>query len=88
MEKESGAGIKTLRTDRGGEFTSHEFDKFCVDSGIKRQLTTIYTPQLNGVAERKSRSIMDMVKSILSHKKVPKNYMSLMQRERNWITKA
>lgn len=74
VEKENGATIGTLRTDRGGEFTSQEFDKICGDNGIKRQLTASYTPRQNGVAKRKNRSIMDMVRSMLSHKKIPKNY--------------
>lgn len=46
VEKETGLSIKCLRIDRGGggEFTSIEFNDFCKDNGIKRQLTTIYTP--------------------------------------------
>jgi transposase InsO family protein len=73
-EKESGNSLKTLRTDRGGEFTSHEFNDFCKENGIKRQLTASYTPQQNGVAERKNRFILEMVRSILSHKGIPKTF--------------
>lgn len=72
VEKETGCSIKGLRTDRGGEFTSHEFTAFCSEHGINRQLTAAYTPQQNGVAERKNRTIMNMVRSMLSGKKVPK----------------
>lgn len=54
FEKESSLRVKCLRTDRGGEFTSHAFNEFCSNEGIKRQLTTAYTPQQNGVAERKN----------------------------------
>ncbi|KAK9907798.1 hypothetical protein M0R45_000739 [Rubus argutus] len=72
VEKETGEFIKCLRTDRGGEFTSFEFNNFCKDNGIRRQLTTAYTPQQNGVAEGKNRTIMNMVRSMLSEKKVPK----------------
>ena len=39
VEKETGAFITCLRTDRGGEFTSNEFSEFCKAQGIKRQLT-------------------------------------------------
>lgn len=49
VEAESGNTIKCLRTDRGGEFTSSEFNEFCSSNGIKRQLTAAYTPQQNGV---------------------------------------
>ena len=44
VEKETGDFIRCLRTDRGGEFTSHEFKNFCKTNGISRQLTTPYTP--------------------------------------------
>jgi transposase InsO family protein len=74
VEKETGISIKGLRTDRGGEFTSKEFAEFCELHGIKRQLTAAYTPQQNGVAERKNRTIMNMVRSLLNSRKVPKNF--------------
>ncbi|BBH07042.1 ADP glucose pyrophosphorylase large subunit 1 [Prunus dulcis] len=57
---------------RGGEFTSKEFNVFCVDHGIKRQLTAAYTPQQNGVAERKNRTVLNMVRCLLSEKEMPK----------------
>lgn len=74
VEKESSLPIMCLRTDRGGEFNSAEFNEFCKLSGMKRQLTTAYTPQQNGVAERKNRIVMNLVRSILSEKKVPKPF--------------
>jgi len=51
VENETGLSIKCLRTNRGGEFNSKDFNEFCKQHGIKRQLTTAYTPQQNGVAE-------------------------------------
>jgi transposase InsO family protein len=45
VEKEMDAYIKCLRTDRRGEFTSQDFNDFCKENGIKRQLTATYTPQ-------------------------------------------
>ena len=74
VEKEAGASIQCLRTDRGGEFTSNEFTEFCKEHGINRQLTSAYTPQQNGVAERKNRTIMNMVRSMLVEKNMPKEY--------------
>ena len=74
VEKETGAFICCLRTDKGGEFTSLEFNAFCKINGISRQLIAAYTPQQNGVAERKNRTIMNMVRSMLSEKQVPKNF--------------
>ena len=63
-ESESGEKLKCFRTDRGGEFNYVEFEKFCDENGIKIQLTTPYSPQQNGVVERKNRSIMSCVRSM------------------------
>jgi hypothetical protein len=54
--------IKILRSDNGGEYTSKEFVSFCRDVGIKRELTTPYNPQQNGVAEWKNRTMLEDVK--------------------------
>ncbi|RVW38412.1 Retrovirus-related Pol polyprotein from transposon TNT 1-94 [Vitis vinifera] len=74
--------IKPVSNDRGGEFTSLEFNAFCKTNGISRQLTAAYTPQQNGVAERKNRTIMNMVRSMLSEKQVSKNFWP---KAVNWI---
>jgi len=74
VEQETGATIKTFRTDRGGEFVSQEFQAFCDASGIKRHLTAPYSPQQNGVVERRNRTLMEMTRSILKHMSVP-NYL-------------
>ena len=74
MEKETGNCIQSLRTDRGGEFTSQEFTDFCKEHGIQRQLTAAYSPQQNGVAERKNRTIMNMVRSMLTAKQIPQTF--------------
>ena len=44
VEVQSGCVLRTLRTDRGGEFTSRSFDEFCADNGVQRHLTAPYTP--------------------------------------------
>jgi len=72
VERESGCKIQCLRTDRGGEFTSNSFNEFCSIEGTKRQLTTAYTPQQNGVSERNNRTIMNMVRCLLAGRDVPK----------------
>jgi hypothetical protein len=57
--------IKILRSDNGGEYTSKEFVNFCKYVGIKRELTTPYNPQQNGVVERKNKTIMEAVKTMI-----------------------
>ena len=49
IENLSNKRIKTLRSDNSREYTSKEFEAFCKDAGIKRELTTPYNPQQNGV---------------------------------------
>ena len=45
-----GCKVDTLRSDRGGEYMSKDFNAFLADRGIKHQCTVPYTPQQNGVA--------------------------------------
>ena len=70
-EKETKATLKTLRTDRGGEFLSHEFRDYCDKNGINRHLTAPYSPQQNGVVERRNRTLLEMTRSLLKHMNVP-----------------
>ncbi|RVW83943.1 Retrovirus-related Pol polyprotein from transposon RE1 [Vitis vinifera] len=72
VEKQSGCYIKTLRSDRGMECTSSQFGNFCEDEGVERQLTIAYTPQQNGVVERKNQTVMEMAKAMLYEKGLPK----------------
>jgi len=76
VEKQAGVPIQILRTDRGGEYTSKEFAEFCNEQGIQRQLTASYTPQQNGVAERKNQTIISMVRSVLSERKVQRVFLA------------
>ena len=74
VAKETEDFIRCLPTDRSVEFTSHEFNNFSKTNGISRQLTAPYTPQQNCAAQRKNITIMNIVRSILSEKPVPKNF--------------
>ena len=57
VENKTEAKIKCLGSHNGGEFTSKEFDLFYKNHGIKRQFSAARTPQQNGVAERKNRTV-------------------------------
>jgi hypothetical protein len=76
VENLSERKIKILRSDNGGEYTSNEFGSFCRDVGIKRELTTPYNPQQNGVAERKNRTIMEAVKTMIHDQDLPMHLFS------------
>ena len=74
IEKESGYEIKSLRSDKGGEFTSKEFNDFCESHEIRRPLTVPRSPQQNGVAKRKNRAILNMARCMLKAKNMPKEF--------------
>ncbi|MCO5550055.1 hypothetical protein L7F22_003534 [Adiantum nelumboides] len=57
-----------------GEFLSENFARWCKSEGIRRQLTTPYTPSQNGVVERKNRTIMEMARAMLAHASLPRSY--------------
>jgi hypothetical protein len=70
-ELESGQKMRTLRTDRGGEFTSKEFMEFCADRGTTRHLTAPYSPRQNGVVERRNQTVVGMARSMLKGMGMP-----------------
>jgi transposase InsO family protein len=63
--------VKILRTDRGREYLSDLFKGYCEEKGIKRHLTVPHTPQQNGVAERRNRTLLDMVRSMMAQANLP-----------------
>ena len=74
VENQSGRTIKVLRSDNGKEYTSNQFTKYCEEEGIGRQLSVGYTPQQNGVSERKNRTVMEMAKSMIHAKGLLKSF--------------
>lgn len=71
VERGTECSIKILRTDRGGEFCSKEFTSFCEEAGIQRHYTAPYTPQQNGVVERRNRTVVAMTRSFLKESGLP-----------------
>ncbi|GKV53225.1 hypothetical protein SLEP1_g59761, partial [Rubroshorea leprosula] len=74
VEKESGFKIQALRSDRGGEFTSKEFQEFYAANGVRHFLTAPGSPQQNGVVERKNKTILNMARSMMKTKKMPREF--------------
>ena len=70
------AKIKIFRSDNGGEYTSFTFKKHLEKHGILHQTSCPYTPQQNGVAERKNRHLMEVARSMMFHSNVPKRFWS------------
>lgn len=65
VENATGNYIKVLRSDRGGEFLARAFQDVCDKAGIRRHFIAPYSPQQNGVVERKNRSVMEMARALL-----------------------
>lgn len=57
--------ISRLKADNGGEYTSNEFKRYCSEKGIQLTYTVPYNPQMNGVAERLNRTLVERARAML-----------------------
>jgi hypothetical protein len=64
-QKEFSLPIKKMRSDNGTEFKNTQVEEFLDEEGIKHEFSTPYTPQQNGVVERKNRTLIDMARTML-----------------------
>jgi transposase InsO family protein len=67
-ERKLGKKLMALRMDRGGEFTTAEFNKYCAELGVPDELTALYSPQQNGIVEHCNQSVVGMIWSMLKAK--------------------
>ncbi|GJU19465.1 zinc finger, CCHC-type containing protein [Tanacetum coccineum] len=74
VENQLGKTIKSLRSDRGGEYMSQEFLDHLKDHEIIAHRTPPYTPQHNGVSEMRNRTLLDMVRSMMTQTTLPKSF--------------
>ncbi|GJR87891.1 retrotransposon protein, putative, ty1-copia subclass [Tanacetum coccineum] len=74
VENQLGKTIKALRSDRDGEYISQKFNDYLKTCGIVQQLTPPYTPQHNGVSERRNRTLLDMVRSMMNLTNLPLSF--------------
>ena len=72
VENQLGRKIKAIRSDRGGEYDA-PFDRFCQEHGIIHQTSAPYTPQQNGIVERKNRTLKEMMNVMLISSGLPQN---------------
>ena len=66
VENQLDKSIKAFRTNRGCKYLFEQFKELCDEKGIARQLTMPYTPQQNVVAERRNRTLLEMVRSMMA----------------------
>lgn len=74
VENQTGCKIQVIRSDNGTEYTAERFDEFCKEAGIEHHLSVAYSPQQNGVCERKNRTIMDMARCMMHEMDLPKSF--------------
>lgn len=65
---------KFIRSDQGKEYINAELKTFLKQEGIQVQYTAAYSPQQNGVAERKNRSLMKMARCMIIDAEMPNKY--------------
>ncbi|KAL8257368.1 hypothetical protein R6Q59_029409 [Mikania micrantha] len=63
--------VKVIRTNNGTEFKNQTLIDFCDEKGIARQYSAVRTPQQNGVAERRNRTLIEVARTMLSKSKLP-----------------
>jgi transposase InsO family protein len=73
VENQTGKKIKTLRTDNGGEYISRRFEELFEKAGIRHEKSQAYTPQSNGLAERKNRTLVETARCLCHQSSIPKN---------------
>ncbi|KAK4382661.1 hypothetical protein Sango_2850600 [Sesamum angolense] len=71
VENQTGGKIKILRSDRGRDYLSGEFIDYLKENGIVSHWSPPRTPQLNGVAEWRNRTLLDMIRSMMSFTELP-----------------
>jgi len=79
------AAIKVLRSDRGGEYLSEAFDQHLKSAGTARRLTVHDTPQLNGVAERLNRTLVERIQAFTHSSGLPKFLWGEALRHATWL---
>ncbi|GJX26041.1 putative ribonuclease H-like domain-containing protein [Tanacetum coccineum] len=66
--------VKIIRCDNGTKFKNSVMNKFCEKKGIKREFSVARTPQQNGVAERRNRTLIEAARTMLADSKLPTTF--------------
>ncbi|GJY96940.1 retrovirus-related pol polyprotein from transposon TNT 1-94 [Tanacetum coccineum] len=71
LEKQLSHNVKIIRCDNGTEFKNYVMNEFCAKKGIKREFSVARTPQQNGVAERKNKTLIEAARTMLADSLLP-----------------
>lgn len=85
-ETQTGQVLKRLRTDNGKELLSNEFKEYLKGCGVVHELTIPYTPEQNAVAERRMRTLLEAVRSMLFFAHLDKDFWGFALIAANYIS--
>nr|GEU39149.1 hypothetical protein [Tanacetum cinerariifolium] len=71
LENQLSLKVKVIRSDNGTEFKNYDLNQFCGMKGIKRDISVHRTPQQNGIAERKNRTLIEAARTMLADSLLP-----------------
>jgi transposase InsO family protein len=66
--------VKKIRSDNGSEFKNLQVEEYLEEEGVKHEFSAPYTPQKNGLVERKNRTLIDMARTMLGEFKTPEQF--------------
>ncbi|GJZ34978.1 retrovirus-related pol polyprotein from transposon TNT 1-94 [Tanacetum coccineum] len=66
VENQNDVKVKQIRTDKEIEFKNSQLESFCDEKGISQKFSSPYTPEQNGVAKRKNRTLIEAVRTMLN----------------------
>ncbi|GJZ95716.1 ribonuclease H-like domain-containing protein [Tanacetum coccineum] len=77
IENQLNHRVKIIRSDNGTEFKNRDMLEFCGNKGIKQEYSNARTPQQNGVAERKNRTLIEAARTMLADSLLPTTFLGI-----------
>ncbi|PWA72457.1 Integrase, catalytic region, Zinc finger, CCHC-type, Peptidase aspartic, catalytic [Artemisia annua] len=74
IENQNDIKVKQIRTDNGTKFKNQDLECFCDEKGISQNFSSPYTPEQNGVAERKNRTLIEAARTMLNGSVLSKHF--------------
>lgn len=85
VETQFAAKVKKIKTDNGSEFLNKEVHDILVDAGVIHLTTCTYSPQQNGVVEKKHRTLLQTTRALMFHSKVPHKLWPYSLMHATWL---
>nr|GEX74254.1 hypothetical protein [Tanacetum cinerariifolium] len=71
LENQLSLEVKVIRSDNGNDFKNSDLNQFCGLKGIKKEFSVPRTPQQNGIAERKNKTLIKASRTMLADSLLP-----------------